>query len=190
MKIRDYCFLGFSRIFGNKKEFAFGSLVVCFAVVIMGVSTTVALSMANASFVEMKEMSSIFSVYVSMENNAIYRMLSIVFALSVCFGVVLVAGYFLRLGTSDLGNYRNKLILGATRANIAVEAFLYNFIVFICGFVFGVLASYVICFLIGFALGEVIMYNFYIYLISAVVYLSAVILSSIIPAIWVGTDKA
>lgn len=189
MKISDYFYLVKTRICANKKGFWFGVSIVALSVVIMGVLTTVVSSFASASFVEMRKMSFFFHFYTSDKGNAIYRLVSAVFVLSEIISVGIVLIYLLKLGFSRKDEYRNKLLLGASYSNIIIETLIYNFLMIAVGFVIGGALSYLMSFITCLILGEEMISSLYIYLITMVVFIGAMVVSSIVPAIWVTVDK-
>lgn len=185
MKINDYFYLVKTRICGNKKGFIFGAVVIALAVMIVGVLTTIVATMASASFVEMREMSFLFDFYAAYENNAIYRLVSIIFVLSEIISACVVVIYLFKSTFSRKVEYKNKLMIGASYSNLVIETLLYNFAMVVLGFVVGAFFSYLASVIICALLGEAIVAVLYIYLITAVVFAGGTFLASVVPVVWV-----
>lgn len=189
MKFSDYFLLTRARLLGNKRKTFYSILVVAFSTVLMMVLSSVCMGFICESFAEMKSMSVLFSFYVNIKDNSLHRLVSVIIILTmVAASVINFAHFFIETGARKK-EQKNKLIMGATYANIIIEAVIENLISLLIGLVIGGVISLAINVFLGLVLEITIMFNTHIFMMLCAVQVGVMLFSTIVPSVWVSVDK-
>ena len=189
MRFSDYFLLAKARLLGNKKTTLYSIIVVAFAVAAMMVLSSVCVGFVCESFAEMKSMSVLFSFYVNVRDNSLHRLISIMIVLTIIVASIIIFAHFFVTTYARRNEQRNKLIMGASYANIIIEAVIENLIILLIGIVFGGGAAYLLNILLGALLKTTILFNTYIFMTLCAIQVGVMLFSTIVPSVWVSVDK-
>ena len=185
MTIKDYFVLTKNRLIRNKKSTLYSIAITAFSIFVCVFMVSMALSFVMAANKE----NFLFGFYMSLSGNRIEQLSMFIFVITNLVSAIMILAHFIHNTILRKNEFKNKLMLGATQANIAIEAVMENLVTYLIGTTIGILIAYIVQISVCAVFNIGALFSIYTFLVSAIIELVLVVISSIIPVFWLSTNE-